>query len=154
MRITRCCFIGLILFSATALSAQDCVEYYNSTGCSLDRQRGYKIYSQSKSAPITVGDTIEFDIVFYGQKEYIFSLCTRQDLYPINFRLVDPDTQDILYDNANDRYIESLGIGFDATRSLAIQINVLANQTPVPEQGDGVGCVGLLLQYRNYRHVQ
>lgn len=154
MRITRCCFIGLILFSATALSAQDCVGYYNTAGCNLDRQKGYKIYSQSESAPISTKDTIEFNIVFYGQKEYIFSLCTYQDLYPINFRLIDPDTKDILYDNANDRYIESLGIGFDATRSLMVQINVLANKTPVPGQEDVVGCIGLLLQYRNYRHIK
>jgi hypothetical protein len=154
MKTTRCCLFGLLLFSATALFAQDCVDYYNAAGCNLDRQRGYKIYSQSKSATISVADTIEFNIVFYGQKEYIFSFCTRQDLYPINFRLVDPDTKNVLYDNANDRYIESLGIGFDATRSLAVQINVLADKTPVPEQEDGVACIGLLLQYRNYRHVK
>jgi hypothetical protein len=154
MKTNRCYLIGLLILSTTSLFAQDCVEYYNSTGCSLDRQRGYKIYSQSKSAPISVDDTIEFNIVFYGQKEYIFSLCTRQDFYPINFRLVDPDTHDVLYDNANDRYIESLGIGFDATRSLAILINVLADKTLASEQEDNVGCIGLLLQYRNYRHVQ
>ena len=154
MKTTKCCIIGLLLLFTTVLLAQDCVDYHNSDGCFLDRQRGYKLYSQSKSAPISIDDTIEFNIVFYGQKDYAFSLCTRQDLYPINFRLLDPVTRDVLYDNANDRYIESLGIGFDATRSLTVQINVLANKKPHSDKEDDVGCIGLLLQYRKYRNVR
>ncbi len=154
MKTTKCCIIGLLLLSTTPLLAQDCVDYHNSDGCFLDRQRGYKLYSQSKSAPISIDDTIEFNIVFYGQKDYVFSLCTRQDLYPINFLLLDPVTRDVLYDNANDRYIESLGIGFDATRSLTVQINVLADKKTLSEKEDDVGCIGLLLQYKNYRNVR
>jgi hypothetical protein len=154
MKTTKWLLTCLLLIATAALFGQDCVDYHRSAGCNMDRQRGYKIYSQSKSAVITVKDTIEFNIVFYGQKDYIFSFCTRQDLYPIHFRLIDPASRDVLYDNANDRYIESLGIGFDTTRSLAVQITVLADKARQAELEDDVGCIGLLMQYRSYPNVR
>ncbi len=150
MKTTKCFITGLLLISTAVLFGQDCVDYHRFSGCNMDRQRGYKIYSQSKSAVISVQDTIEFNIVFYGQKDYVFTFCTRQDLYPINFRLFDADSRNVLYDNANDRFIESLGIGFDATRSVTIQLNVLAGNARPSELENDVGCIGLLLQYRNY----
>jgi hypothetical protein len=116
----------------------------------MDRQKGYKIYSQSKSVGMSPIDTVEFNIVFYGQKDYIFSFCTHAKLYPVHFILIDPDTGDVLYDNANDRYIESLGIGFDVTKSLKIRVDVLARKSSEEEIENYLGCLGLLIQYRNY----
>ena len=154
MKSTKYYIIGLLLLSTTALLAQDCVDYYRVVGFNMDRQKGYKIYSQSKSATISVKDTIEFNIVFYGLKDYVFSFCTRKDFYPIHFRLIDSNTRDILYDNANDKYIESLEVGFDTTKSLAIQINVLANNLNTVEQQNDVGCIGLMIQYANYPKIR
>jgi hypothetical protein len=132
------------------LIAQDCTNYHELGDCIMDRQREYKIYSQSKSVAISALDTIELNIVFYGQKDYILSFCTHRKFYPVNFKLIDPDTQEILYNNAQDRYIESLGVGFDVTKSLTIQVIVLARKA-TPEEIEGyMGCLGLLLQYRNY----
>ena len=118
----------------------------------MDIQKGYKIYSQSKSATISVSDTIEFNAVFYGQKDYIFTFCTDKKLYPVNYRLLDPDTGEILYNNADDRYIESLGIGFDVTRGLTIQVNVLGELSDPDELKGYSGCVGALFQYKNYEN--
>jgi hypothetical protein len=116
----------------------------------MDRQRGFKIYSQSKSVSISALDTIDLNIVFYGQKDYIFSFCTHAKLYPVHFQLIDPETGDVLYDNEDDRYLESVGIGFDATKSLTLRVNVLARDASDIEIRDYVGCLGLLIQYRNY----
>jgi uncharacterized protein (UPF0335 family) len=64
--------------------------------------------------------------------------------------LVDPETGETLYDNAKDKYIESLGIGFDVTKSLLIRVDVVARKASEEEIEEYVGCLGLLIQYRNY----
>jgi hypothetical protein len=145
-------FLPLLIWfiSASAVWSQECATYHEIGDCIMDRNRDYKIYSQSRSATISVTDTVEFSIVFYGQKDYICSFCTHQKFYPVNFRLIDPDTREILYDNKDDNYIESLGVGFDVTRTIIIQVNVLARKAKPEEIRDYSSCIGLLLQYKNY----
>ena len=140
----------LLLFAPLSVMAQDCVDYHKLGDCMMDRQKGYMIYSQSKSVSMSPTDTVEINVIFYGQKDYIFSFCTHAKLYTVHFVLIDPDSGDVLYDNANDRYIESLGIGFDVTKSLTIQVDVMARKAGEEEIEQYVGCLGLLIQYRNY----
>jgi len=140
----------LFLIAPLSVMAQDCVDYHKLGDCMMDRQKGYKIYSQSKSVGMSPIDTVEFNVIFYGQKDYIFSFCTHAKLYPVHFVLIDPDSGDVLYDNAKDRYIESLGIGFDVTKSLTIKVDVVARKASAEEIEQYVGCLGLLIQYKNY----
>ena len=140
----------LLVISPLTLMAQDCVDYHKLGDCMMDRQKGYKVYSQSKSVSMSPTDTVEFNIVFYGQKDYIFSFCTHAKLYPVHFVLIDPESGDVLYDNAKDKYIESLGIGFDVTKSLTIKVDVVARRASEEEIENNVGCLGLYIQYRNY----
>ena len=142
--------IGLLLILVSSSFAQDCIRYHELGDCNMDRQRGFKIYSQSKSVVLSPKDTIDLNIVFYGQKDYIFSFCTHARLYPVHFQLIDPVTGDVLYDNESDRFIESLGIGFDATKSLTIRVNVMSRTASEQEIEEYLGCLGLLIQYRNY----
>jgi hypothetical protein len=151
MKIIRfCIFIFIWLIQVPITWSQDCSTYHEVGDCIMDRNKNYKIYSQSRSAVISATDTVEFSIVFYGQKDYICSFCTHQKFYPVNFRLLDPETRQVLYDNKDDNYIESLGIGFDVTKTIIIQINVLARKAKPEEIKDYLSCVGLLLQYKNY----
>ena len=142
--------LGLLIIVPMVVMAQDCADYHRLGDCMMDRERGYEIYSQSRSVGMNPTDSVQFNIVFYGQKDYIISLCTHAKLYPIHFVLIDQDSGDILYDNVNDGYIESLGIGFDVTKSLTIQVDVLARKASEEEITGYVGCLGLLIQYRNY----
>jgi hypothetical protein len=130
--------------------AQDCVNYHEIGDCSLDRQRGFKVYSQSKSVTMSPLDTVELNIVFYGQKDYILSFCAHNKMYPIHFVLIDQETDQVLYDNANDRYIESLGVGFDVTKSIILKVDVIARKSSEEEIEEYLGCMGLLIQYKNY----
>jgi hypothetical protein len=140
----------LLVTAPPCVMAQDCVDYHKLGDCMMDRQKGYKLYSQSKSVNLNPTDTVAFNIVFYGQKDYILSFCTHAKLYPVHFLLIDPDSGDVLYDNAKDKYIESLGIGFDVTKSLTVTVDVVARKATEEEIEDYVGCLGLLIQYRNY----
>ncbi len=141
--------ILLILVPVNALS-QECQHHHTEGDCRYDLQRGYKIYSQSKSVSLSPLDTVELNIVFYGQKDYVLSFCTHRKMYPIHFVLIDQQTKQLLYDNKEDKYLESLGVGFDVTKSLIIKIDVLARGFTEEEIKENLGCLGLLIQYKNY----
>jgi hypothetical protein len=142
--------LSIWLLSVQLAWSQDCATYHEVGDCIMDRNKAYKIYSQSRSAVISATDTVEFSVVFYGQKDYICSFCTHQKFYPVHFRLIDPDTKEVLYDNKDDNYIESLGVGFDVTKTLIIQVSVLARKATPEEMKDYLSCIGLLMQYKNY----
>ncbi len=143
--------ISIFLFPL-GLLAQDCVDYHAVGDCMLDKQKGYKMYSQSKSVSMSPLDTVELNIVFYGQKDYILSFCAHKKMYPIHFVLIDPETERVLYDNSNDKFIESLGLGFDVTKSIKIKLDVIARKATEEEIENFLGCLGLLIQYKNYEN--
>jgi len=140
----------LFLIIPGHLIAQNCETHHLEGDCISDLQKGYKTYSQSHSASISALDTIEFNVVFYGQKDYVLSFCTHSKLYPIHFILIDQQTEEVLYDNADDSYLESIGLGFDVAKPLTIKVDVLARKSSEEEIKDKVGCLGLLIQYKNY----
>ena len=140
----------LFLILPGHLLAQNCETHHLEGDCSSDLQKGYKMYSQSHSASISPLDTIEFNVVFYGQKDYVLSFCTHSKLYPIHFVLIDQQTQQVLYDNQEDDYLESLGLGFDVAKPMTIRVDVLARKSSEQEIKDKIGCLGLLIQYKNY----
>ncbi|HEC42890.1 MAG TPA: hypothetical protein ENI20_08700 [Bacteroides sp.] len=144
-------FLALALFLLPLSSiAQDCVDYHLVGDCYFDRQRDYKIYSQSKSLSMNPLETIDLNVIFYGQKDYILSFCSHKKMLPIHFVLIDQETNKVLYDNEDDHYIESVGIGFDATKPLTIRINLLARKATEEDIQDYLVCMGLLIQFKNY----
>src|SRR4030042_245065 len=130
--------------------AQECVDYYRQGDCIMDVKKSFKIYSQSKGFMMSPQDSVDINIVLYGQKDYIFSFCTHAKLYPIRYRLIDPDTKEIIYDNISDNFIESIGIGFNITRNIIIRINILARRATEYDIEQKIGCVGMLIKYKNY----
>jgi hypothetical protein len=147
--LTQTLVILLLLVPHFSL-AQNCENHHQEGDCRYDLQKGFKIYSQSKSVSLSPLDTVELNMVFYGQKDYILSFCTHRKMYPIHFILIDQQTQQILYDNEEDKYLESLGLGFDVTKSLIIKVDVLARESSEEEIKENIGCLGLLIQYKNY----
>ena len=138
------------LFLSGQLFSQICENHHMEGDCRYDIQKGFKIYSQSHSVTMSPLDTVELSVVFYGQKDYILSFCTHRKMYPIHFVLIDQQTGQELYDNEEDKYLESLGLGFDVTKSLIIKVDVLARESTEEEIKENLGCIGLLIQYKNY----
>lgn len=140
----------LFLIIPGQLISQDCENHHLEGDCRFDLQKGYKSYSQSHSAKMSPKDTVEMNVIFYGQKDYILSFCTHRKLYPIHFTLIDQQTKEVLYDNKEDDFLESLGLGFDVTKSLIIRVSVLARKSTDLEIEENIGCLGFLIQYKNY----
>ena len=139
-----------LFFFSALLFSQDCETCFTTGDCRRDLQKTFKIYSSSKGMPISTQDTIELNVVFYGQKEYIFSFCTAKEFYPIHFRILDSGSGVQLYDNSVDSYMESLGVRFDVARNLTIQVNVLGESSETTDLQERSGCLGVLIQYKDY----
>jgi hypothetical protein len=71
-------------------------------------------------------------------------------MYPIHFMLIDEQTDQLLYDNQEDKFIESVGLGFDVSKTIRVKITVLARESTEQEIEENIGCVGVLVQYKNY----
>jgi hypothetical protein len=67
----------------------------------------------------------------------------------VNFRLLDPSSRKIFYDNVEDKYIESLQVGFESTSSVIVQFMALGGKNITANKKDPRNCIGLLIQYRN-----
>ena len=152
MKTLKIIFILAFLYLLVPLQiwSQECTNYHELGDCIMDRDRAYKKYSQSKSVLITIHDTVELNLIFYGQKDYILSFCTDKLLYPVHFWFKDPSTGEVLYDNSQDNYIGSLNIGFEAMRPIKVQMNVLGKTAGNKDLNNYTGCVGLLIQYKDY----
>jgi hypothetical protein len=133
-----------------SLAGQGCEKAYETGDCRMDLQRGYRVYSQSRGFQVDTRDTLELNVVFYGQKEYIFTFCTEKELYPIHFKIYDPESGSLVYDNQEDRFIESMGIGFDATRNLIFRIHARGGLGSSGTTVNTSGCLGVLFQYKSY----
>ena len=140
----------LFLIIPGQLISQNCISHHLEGDCHNDIQKNYKVYSQSHSTQMSALDTIELNVVFYGQKDYILSFCTHKNLYPIHFVLIDEQTKEVLYDNEEDKYLESLGLGFDVAKPMIIRVNAIARLSTDEEIKEKIGCLGLLIQYKNY----
>ena len=140
----------LFLIIPGQLISQDCENHHLEGDCRFDLQKGYDSYSQSHSTKMSPKDTVEMNVIFYGQKDYILSFCTHKKLYPVHFTLIDQQTKEVLYDNMEDDFLESLGLGFDVTKSLIIKVSVLARKSTDEEIEEKIGCLGFLIQYKNY----
>lgn len=139
-----------ILLLPLHLQGQTCDTHHLDGDCKYDLQKGFKLYSQSHSVSMSPLDTVELNVVFYGQKDYVLSFCTHRKMYPIHFVLIDQQTKQVLYDNEEDKYLESLGLGFDVTKSLLIRVDVLSRESTEEEIRENIGCLGLLIQYKSY----
>ena len=143
-------FIKFILivfvFSSMNVNGQDCVDFYKLGDCKLDVQKPFEVFGQSRSDMIGVGHTLKYNIIFYGKKEYLVSFCTTKDYYPVHFKLIDPVPEDVLYDNQDDEYLESVGFGVEKTRQFTIEMSILGGKATDEEIEDYFTCIGMLIQ--------
>jgi len=143
--------LGILFFIFPSyLQGQGCEKKYEEGDCRMELQKGYRVYSQSGGYYVNARDTLDLNVVFFGQKEYIFTFCADRELYPLHFMIYDPMTGSLVYDNREDRYIESMAIGFDVTRNLLLRITAVGELISDGGHEVASGCLGVLFQYRNY----
>ena len=137
----------LLSFSVSGFG-QFCADFHKTGDCRKDLVSNFRYYSQSRSDIIKVGFTVNYDIVFYGEREYMISFCTMKNFYPVHFKLIDGMTREVFYDNKDDDYLESIGFAVEKTRRIVVEIEILAHQSNDKEIEEYYPCIGMLIQFR------
>lgn len=80
--------------------------------------------SLSRSISLRKGRKVIINQTFYGEREYFISVCGRNRLGKIHFRLIaDDEQQTILYDNAAENFKESQLFVIQSTMSVKIELS-------------------------------
>ncbi|MCG8412208.1 MAG: hypothetical protein MI739_13090 [Bacteroidales bacterium] len=128
--------------------AQRCNNFHRRGDCKIYRVDGFEPYGQARSALIEVKKPTTFKAVFYGQRDYKIVLCTQYGYYPIHYVISNADTKEILYDNQEDDYVESVGFTIDKTQNLIIEITLMAEKAKVKDAFDLRVCAGVNIYWR------
>ena len=138
----------LLLLMSCNLFSQNCRGYHHSDGCEIKDAKDYRQYGQARSAVLEVYKSYLYNVIFYGKKDYIIQVCTDSDYYPIHFRLLNAETKDVFYDNAEDDYIESVGFVVDEHTPMIIEVTILAEGIQLEDGRDMRTCAGIQILWR------
>lgn len=143
--------ILLILLSIKSIG-QDCNDFFNFSkysNCNKCVKANYKIYQQPKHTNIKLKDTLTYNVVFYGGRDYVISFCADQQYYPLHIQLLSPETRKVLYDNVEDYYLESIPVGIYNTQNIILKVSLLAEKLDENKKANTYDvCVGMVLQWK------
>ncbi len=112
-------FIVLLLLISIPLISQNCNSYYKKcTSVPI----GFVESSSSRSFKIRKGKNVRFVLTAYGGREYFFSICAKSKVGDLQFRLIDPEKETVLYDNASEVLCDSKIIKVEFTQKIIIQV--------------------------------
>lgn len=141
---------GFLLCLSLYSMAQSCHGFYRSQGCFVKESKYFKQYGQSKSAAIAIDKQYNYIVLLYGQKDYIFSFCTEMGFKPLHFRLIDNETKEVIYDNAQDEYNQCIGFSMEKTTTVNVELEILAatikDKNIDPDEGRV--CLGMQIWWR------
>lgn len=146
--LKRIYFILLIILISFIAQGQRCSGYHKTGDCRIYRMEGFENYGQARSALVEIRKQTVFKAVFYGRRDYKVALCTDYGYYPIHYIISNADTKEILYDNKEDDYIESVGFTIEKTQNLIFDIIILAEDIKAEDAIDLRVCVGVNIYWR------
>jgi hypothetical protein len=141
--------IGMMLslfFLQNGLS-QSCTGFYKSSNCYRHESKGFNQYGQAKSTTIELNKLYKCQILLYGKKDYIFSLCTEDGFKPLHFRIVDKSNNDVIYDNADDNYNPTIGFSMEKTTTVTVEAEILVEKGDKDPNKYRV-CLGIQIWWR------
>jgi hypothetical protein len=144
-------YIGLSIILFITLEqnyCQSCYNYHSQKVCVSKLEKGFKLYGQSESALLIIDSVSELPVIFYGNKDYIINVCTEKGYYPVHFVIKEYETKQVLYDNMEDDYIESVGLTFENPTKVIFEVTLLAWDVEASGFGEDDACVGVHIQWR------
>lgn len=158
-RLVKILLVAILGLSCSTVFAQNkCMDFHKKK-CQLMTANGYAMSNESRSAMLRKGQTSEFRVVIYQGKDYRISVCSEEASLgnTVHMRLIDYDTDELLYDNKDFNYVKDFEFTVVQTRTIKIQIEIpeetsqksSANTTGLISKSINQGCVGVLIEEMN-----
>jgi hypothetical protein len=131
---------------------------YQKDSCPVSNNIFYKIHEQSRSALFLKGQTSRTQFTIYNGRDYRISLCWDHVLgNQIQFKILDSESQAVLYDNATDEFSSEFEFTVAQTREIILEITIPGSSALVEAQGNediilvrkdtDMGCLGVLVEH-------
>ncbi len=143
-----------LIVLALFVKGQPCYDFHRIymankyVGCGIQGIAGFQLFGQSKSALVQAKKETKYQVVFFGGYDYKIGLCTQHGYLPIHLRLINSEDQTVIYDNATDEYSETLGFGCDVTKTVIVEVTLLAENMKIRDIDDSRACLGVAIYWR------
>lgn len=150
--------LPVVLFSQTNdYSVRKCFGYQRDS-CPTSKNIYYKINQESRSALFLKGQKSKTVFNIYNGRDYRISLCWDPVLgSQIQFRIIDRETDDVLYDNSTDEFSSEFEFTVTQSREVFIEIGIPGSSALMDAKDDDeliivrkdkeMGCVGVLIEH-------
>jgi len=142
--------IVLLLISANYVYSQRCKDYHLGANCrpKINEAIGFIPSSQSRSAVLEAHKLYTFNMSLFRNTDYRIIFCCDRNFYPIHFTIFNDESGEVIYDNKNDDYVESIGFSTDNPMNVTVHITLLAEKKEFKDIGQNRTCLGMLVLYK------
>lgn len=131
---------------------------YQRDSCPDSENVYYKHHEDSRSALFVKGQSSKTVIEIFNGRDYRISLCWDPVLgNRIGFKILDRETDNVLYDNSTDEFSSEFEFTVTQSREIIVQISVPGESDLSKAQGNEdlilvrkdreMGCVGVLVEH-------
>jgi hypothetical protein len=138
----------IILGLGVAIQSQPCKNYLKKKKCGPLHPSDFRMSGQSKSAMFELKSKSNHEMILYGKTDYKVICCTDKRYYPIHFKITEKQSGDVIYDNMDDNYNESIGFTTENTQVVIIEVELLSKDFEPSDFSKNRACGGLLVLWR------
>jgi len=131
---------------------------YQRDSCPTSANIYYKVHEESRSALFVKGQTSKTALTIYNGRDYRISLCWDPILgSQIYFKILDSETNNVLYDNSTDEFATEFEFTVTQSRDIIVQVTVPGESILSNSMGKDdlilvrkdreMGCVGVLVEH-------
>lgn len=139
--------IGLLVTQLPLCFAQ-CQGFHRTSRCVEKHSSDFKQYGQARSAAVEVGKKYKSQIVLYGQKDYIISVCTEVGYKSIHFKVFDKTNNKLIYDNEEDNYNSGVAFSMESTANVEIEAQIVSERDEGVDPESYRVCMGIQILWR------
>ena len=150
MRVLNAIFILIFFFaSESIIFSQVCKNFNQSAFCIIPESYDYNQYEKSRSSYVLIRKINKYEIVLNDNCDYKISFCTPQDYDPIQFRIIEKESEKEVYDNSIENNVNYVGFSVDGKPlTILIEVVVLAIKHKPKNNIDIGTCLGIKIVYK------
>ncbi|HOT15292.1 MAG TPA: hypothetical protein PK252_11080 [Bacteroidales bacterium] len=142
---------AMLVFTNSKAQAtkQGCREFHKSRFCWIPGADDFKQFGRSKSTVVEMHQTYKYEVVLPPNRDYKIGTCVEPRFLPLQFRIVNKETEEAIYDNSTDDYVETVGFTVKGKPlTVIIEITPLSTKYKPKDMRDTRACAGIQILYQ------
>lgn len=132
--------VGILSFAGALANADDCSNTYKKC---KSPDKSHTLSTSSRSIKLRRGKKVAIVLNVFGGKEYFFSTYLKPKVGVLQFKIISPTNNKVLYDNAAEGLCDSKVFKVESTQKLLIEVSAPNWQSPNTYE-----CAGFKIAYK------